>query len=146
MLAKYIGMDSEDITSTVNKWSSKVVTGIAFEDIKAEFLSDSITAQRAIEMYVRYGGYTQEKATETVNKWRAEKETGVAYDDIKEAFLDGDLSAGDVKNMYMTYGGLTEEKATEKVTVLISHRSTHSIEARGCTTLQLYVKSLLQSG
>ena len=118
MLSKYIGMDSEDITQTVNKWSSKVVTGIAFEDIKAEFLSGSITAARAVEMYMRYGGYTKDKATETVNKWRAEKETGVAYDDIKDAFMDGDISQGDAKNMYMTYGGLTEEKAAENVTVL----------------------------
>ena len=118
MLSKYLDMGSEEITETVNKWSSKVVTGIAFEDIKDEYLSGNITAQRAIDMYVRYGGYTKDKATETVNHWRAEKETGVAYDDIKEAFLDGDLSAGDVKNMYITYGGLTEEKAEEKVTVL----------------------------
>ena len=36
MLTKYSGMDSEDITAAVNKWSSKVVTGIAFEDIKDE--------------------------------------------------------------------------------------------------------------
>ena len=118
MLSKYMGMDSEDITETVNKWSSKVVTGIAFEDIKDEYLSGSITAANAIDMYVRYGGYTKDKATETVNKWRAEKETGVAYDDIKDAFMDGDISQGDAKNMYMTYGGLTEEKAAEKVTVL----------------------------
>ena len=118
MLSKYLDMGSEEITETVNKWSSKVVTGIAFEDIKDEYLSGNITAQRAIDMYVRYGGYTKDKATETVNHWRAEKETGVAYDDIKEAFFDGDLSAGDVKNMYITYGGLSEEKAEEKVTVL----------------------------
>lgn len=118
MLSKYMGMDSEDITETVNKWSSKVVTGIAFEDIKDEYLSGNITAVKAIDMYVRYGGYTKDKATETVNKWRAEKETGVAYDDIKDAFMDGDISQGDAKNMYMTYGGLTEQKAAEKVTVL----------------------------
>ena len=118
MLSKYLDMGSEEITETVNKWSSKVVTGIAFEDIKDEYLSGNITAQRAIDMYVRYGGYTKDKATETVNHWRAEKETGVAYDDIKEAFFDGDLSAGDVKNMYITYGGLSEEKAEEKVAVL----------------------------
>jgi hypothetical protein len=111
-------MDSEDITAAVNKWSSKVVTGVAFEDIKDEFLTGSITAQRAIEMYVRYGGYDQDKATETVNKWRSELETGIVYDDIDEAFIDGELSAGDARNMYITYGGLTEKDAAEKVTVL----------------------------
>ena len=118
MLTKYFDMDSEDITSTVNKWSSVVVTGTAFEDIKDEYLSGNLTADRAIDMYVRYGGYTKEKATETVTEWRAEKETGIAYGDIKEAFMDGDISQGDVKNMYITYGGYSEEDATWKVKIL----------------------------
>ena len=118
MLTKYFDMDREEVTATVNKWSCKVVTGIAFGDIKDEYLAGDITAKRAIEMYVRYGGYTQEKATETVTKWKAEKETGIAYDDIKEAFLDGEISQGDARNMYITYGGYTEEKATEKVAVM----------------------------
>ena len=118
MLTKYFDMDSDEITSTVNKWSSKVVTGIAFGDIKDEYLSGNITAARAIEMYVRYGGYSKEKATETVTKWRAEKETGLAYDDIKDSFMDGELSRAEAKNMYVTYGGYSEQEASEKVTVL----------------------------
>ena len=118
MLTKYMDMDSEEITATVNKWSSKVVTGIAFEDIKNEYLEGSITADRAIEMYVRYGGYSKEKATETVTKWGAEKETGVAYNDIEEAFLNGEITEKEAKNMYIQYGGLTEEKAKEKVIVM----------------------------
>ena len=118
MLTKYFDIDSEDITDIVNKWSSVVVTGIAFDDIKDEYFAGNITAQRAIEMYVRYGGYRQDRATEIITKWRAEKETGVAYDDIETAFMDGDISQGDAKNMYITYGGYTEEKAAEKVTVM----------------------------
>ena len=111
-------MDREDITPTVNKWSSKVVTGIAFDDIKEEFLDGNITAQRAIEMYVRYGGYDQDKASETVTKWRAEKETGIVYDDIKDAFMDGEITEGDVRNMYVTYGGYSDEEATEKAAIM----------------------------
>ena len=118
MLTKYSGMDSEDITPTVNKWSSKVVTGIAFDDIKEEFLDGNITAQRAVEMYVRYGGYDQDKASETVTKWRAEKETGIVYDDIKDAFMDGEITEGDVRNMYVTYGGYSQEEATEKAAIM----------------------------
>ena len=118
MLTKYFDMDSNDITDVVNKWSSVVVTGIAFDDIKEEYFAGTITAQRAIEMYVRYGGYRQDRATEIITKWRAEKETGVAYDDIETAFMDGDISQGDAKNMYITYGGYTEEAAAEKVTVM----------------------------
>ena len=144
MLTKYSGLDSEDISSAVNKWSSKVVTGIAFEDIKDEYLAVNITASRAIEMYVRYGGYAQDKATETVTKWGAEKDIGIAYDNIKDAFMDGDISVGDAKNMYITYGGLTDEKANEKVTVLAFVRKypeTDGISYSGVEAYQTYCKS-----
>ena len=117
-LTKYMDMDSEDITSTVNQWSSVVVTGIAFDDIKAEYLSGNITAERAIDMYVRYGDYSQDKATELVTKWRAEKETGIVYDDIDDAFMNGKITEGDARNMYITYGGYSKTEAAEKVTVL----------------------------
>lgn len=115
MLRKYCGMKPDEITETVNKWSSKVVTGIGWNDIQEEYLKGNITAQRAVEMYVRYGGYDKERAQVIVSKWRAEKETGIAYEDIDDAFLDGKITAGDVRNMYMTYGGLTQEKAEEQV-------------------------------
>lgn len=62
MLTRYMDMDSDDITATVNKWSSKVVTGIEYDDIDDEFFAGNITAKRAIEMYVRYGGYSQDDA------------------------------------------------------------------------------------
>lgn len=144
MLTKYSGLDREDITAAVNKWSSKVVTGIAFEDIKDEYLAGNITASRAIEMYVRYGGYTQDKATETVNKWRAEKETGIVYDDIKEAFMAGEISSGEAKNMYITYGGLAEEKANEKVAVMAfvkKYPGTDGISYAGVEAFQTYCES-----
>ena len=144
MLTKYFDMDSEEITDTVNKWSCKVVTGIAFEDIKDKFLEGNITAGRAIDMYVLYGGYTKEKATETVNKWRAEKEIGVAYDDIKDAFMDGEITKGDAKNMYITYGGYSEEEANEKVTVLAfvkQHPETDGISYAGVDAYQTYCES-----
>jgi N12 class adenine-specific DNA methylase len=66
MLTKYCDMDSDEITATVNKWSSYVVTGIKYEDIDDEFIDGNMTASRAIEMYVRYGSMTREKATEKV--------------------------------------------------------------------------------
>ena len=122
MLTKHFGMDSEDITATVNKWSSKVVTGIEYDDIKQEFLDGNITAARAIEMRVRYGGYTKEKATETVTKWRAEKETGIVYDDIDDAFMAGEISAAEARNMYITYGGYSAEDAAEKAGALAFER------------------------
>ena len=117
MLTRYFDLDSEEITQLVNEWSSIVVTGIEYSEIKQAFLDGEISEQRAIEMRMRYGGYDREKATETVTEWRAEKETGVAYDDIKDAFMDGDITAADARNMYTTYGGYTEEDATWKVKV-----------------------------
>ena len=74
MLSKYTDMDSEEITATVNKWSSKVVTGIAYGDIADEFLNGNISESRAVEMYVRYGGYDKEEAQEKVYALAFEKE------------------------------------------------------------------------
>lgn len=68
-LKKYSSLTREEITEAVNKWSSKVVTGIAFDDIKEQFMSGNLTQNKAIDMYVRYGGYTREKAAETVSVW-----------------------------------------------------------------------------
>ena len=130
MLTKYSGMNSEDITATVNKWSCKVVTGMEYDDIKQEFLNGNITATRAIEMRVRYGGYTKEKATETVTKWKAEKDTGIVYDDIDDAFKNGEISAAEARNMYITYGGYSEDKAAEKVGTLAFERDYPELSER----------------
>ena len=69
MLKKYSSLNRNEITEIVNRWSSKVVTGISFDDIKEQFMSGDLTQSKAAEMYVRYGGYTKEKAAETVSVW-----------------------------------------------------------------------------
>lgn len=115
MMDKYLDMDSDEITATVNKWSSKVVTGIAFEDIRQEFLDGNMTASRAIDMYVLYGGYTRENATEIVKEWTFEKETGIAYDDMKDAFMDGKLSEREAISARVEYGGVSQEDAEDTV-------------------------------
>ena len=130
MLTKHFGMESEDVTATVNKWSCKVVTGIEYDDIKQEFLDGNITAARAIEMRVRYGGYTKEKATATVTKWKAEKDTGIVYDDIDDAFKDGEISAAEARNMYTSYGGYSAEEAAEKVGELAFKRDYPELDGR----------------
>ena len=117
-LEKYLDMDSDEITALVNKWSSKVVTGIDYDDIKNEYLSGNISASRAIDMRVLYGGETREKATQTVNEWKAFKDTGIEYGEIKEAFMDGDISATQAKQMYIEYGGKSAQEAAETVSVL----------------------------
>jgi hypothetical protein len=78
MLTKYTDMDSEDITAAVNRWSSKVVTGIAYEDIQDEYLAGNLTADRAIEMLTRYGGKTKTAARADVQYWAFKRD----YPDI----------------------------------------------------------------
>lgn len=85
LLTKYFDMDSEEITDTVNKWSSKVVTGIAYEDIKDEYIAGNITASRAIEMRMRYGGYSKEDASETVNYWAFCRDNPKYAEDINQS-------------------------------------------------------------
>lgn len=74
MLTKYTDMESDEITAQVNKWSCKIVTGIAYGDIGDEFLEGNITEKRAIEMYMRYGGVSEKDATEKVAALAFEKE------------------------------------------------------------------------
>ena len=83
MLRKYVGMKPDEVTSTINQWSSKVVTGIAYEDIKDEFLAGNMTASRAIDMRVRYGGKSKADATAEVTAWNAEKKYGLSSDIAK---------------------------------------------------------------
>ena len=115
MLTKYFDLDSEEITATVNKWSCKVVTGIAFEDIKNEFLNGNITADRAIEMRVRYGGETKKDAEAVVQKWQCEKDTGNPYDELQELYVAGKISSDEAILSMQQYGGVAKSDATATV-------------------------------
>ena len=115
MLSKHFDMDSEEVTATINKWSSKVVTGIAFDDIKYEYMEGNITASKAIDMYVRYGGYTRESAMKTVEKWKFEKDYGFAYDDRVYAFKKGKVDAATLRKAMIEFGGLTEKDADDNL-------------------------------
>ena len=118
MLKKYVGLDNQEVTEQVNRWSSYVVTGIKFDDIKQAYLDGEITLNRAIEMYTLYGSYTKERATEIVSKWGSIKETGYEIDELDDAYFDGEVSLSTVRSMYIKYGGYTAEEAEEEITVL----------------------------
>ena len=115
MLRKYVGMNADDVTSTINQWSCKVVTGIAYEDIKGEFLAGNMTASRAIDMRVRYGGKSREDAQKEVEGWNFEKKYGFSYSDRKNAYINGEVSASELRNAMTTYGGMTAEEADENI-------------------------------
>ena len=137
MLNKYMSMDSEEITATVNKWSSKVVTGIAFENIKDAFMSGNITATRAVDMYVRYGGYTKEEAGAKISYWAFCKENP-KYDYFTETnvkdyhefaepadislevyaqFIDGTKDLADIKDKW---GGVELSKRDQVLEIIHS--------------------------
>ena len=111
MMEKHLDMDSEDILSQVNRWSSKVVTGIAFEDIKEEFLAGNITASRAIDMYVLYGGYTKEDARATVQYWDFKNRYPDVYADDAwfDAYYEKIQSSGIPIKTYMEYRNQVRE-------------------------------------
>ena len=115
MLKKYVGMNADDVTSTINQWSCKVVTGIAYEDIKGEFLAGNMTASRAIDMRVRYGGKSREDAQKEVEGWNFEKKYGFSYSDRKNAYINGEVSASQLRTAMTTYGGMTAEEADENI-------------------------------
>lgn len=115
MLEKYMDMDSQSIDATVNKWSSKVVTGIAFEDIKEEFLAGNLTASRAAEMYARYGGYSKEDAKAAVKGWQFEHEWGFSYSQRKSAYKSGQITSSELRTILMDMGGKTAEEAEQDI-------------------------------
>lgn len=115
MLKKYVGMSSDEVTSIINEWSCKVVTGIAYDDIKGEFLTGNITASRAIDMRVRYGGKTRENAQKEVEGWNFEKKYGFSYSDRVDAFLNGKISSSAMRTALMEYGGMSGTEADDTI-------------------------------
>ena len=118
MLRKYVGMKADEVTSTINQWSSKVVTGIAYDDIKDEFMSGKITASRAIDMRVRYGGETTEEAREKVEDWNFEKKYGFSYSNRKDAYINGEVSATTLRQAMISHKGMTAEDADNEIRAL----------------------------
>lgn len=94
MLTRYVDMDSEDISKTVNKWSCVVVTGIEYDDIKEEYMAGNLTASRAAEMYVKYGGYSWEDADLKVKVFEWQKEVPNCDEITTSAIKDYDEIAG----------------------------------------------------
>ena len=117
MLEKYTDLTDEEITKTVNRWSSKVVTGIAYDDIDEAFLEGNISAARASEMYQRYGGLTKEAAGEKIAVLKFIKDypqfdAGDVSYSMVEGFLTYGESAGiDVNVFYDVWKYNTAAKA-----------------------------------
>ena len=115
ILSKHMGMDSDDVTELVNKWSMKVVLGIEYDSIKDQFIEGKVTESKAIEWRVRYGSEAQKDAAATVTKWKCEKETGIPYDEVKDEFLDGNITESKAIDMMIKYGGKKQKDAEQTV-------------------------------
>ena len=128
MLKKYSGLNREDITRTVNKWSSKIVTGIAYDDIKEQFMSGNLSQSKAADMYVRYGGYSREDANATVAEWKFEKDypdSKISYE-IYQDWLTNGKNRGVTLEVYTDVSlfrkpvGVKTAKAQEDVAAYIN--------------------------
>ncbi len=69
MLQRYLNLSGKEITAAVNQWSAKVVTGVAYGDIKEAYLSGQLSKRQAVDMYVRFGGMERQQAREKVEVW-----------------------------------------------------------------------------
>lgn len=69
MLRRYLNLSKAEITEVVNKWSAKVVTGVAYGDIKEAYLGGQLSKRQAVDMYVRFGGMERQQAREKVEVW-----------------------------------------------------------------------------
>jgi hypothetical protein len=117
MLEKYTDMTDEEITKKVNRWSSKVVTGIAYDDIGDEFLEGNITASRASEMFMRYGSMTKEEAGKKVAVLQFVKDypqfdvNDVSYSMVEGFSTYGESAGIDVNIFYDAWKYKTNAKA-----------------------------------
>lgn len=115
MLTDYFDLDSDEIEATIQKWSSKVDTGIAYDDIKTEYMDGNITSAQAVDMYVKYGGYTKKEAEETIADYDFENEYGFSYSNRVTAYKEGIVSSSEMKSILMEHGNLNETDAEDTV-------------------------------
>ena len=114
-LQKYAGMSQMAAAHEVDEWSSLVVTGIAYDDISAEFIKGNITAYRAEEMLIKYGHLYARDAAEKVKEWQMEKDTGLSYSKLNDAYIHGDVTEYQAIDYLMQYGQLSREEAEAKI-------------------------------
>ena len=117
MLKRYLNMKEDAVDELVTKWSCKVVTGIAYDDIKQAYLDKEISANRAKEMLKLYGGHDEESAAQKVTEYTFEAETGVAYSERKAAYLAGEVSAKTLRDALVKSGRYSQQEAALQVEV-----------------------------
>lgn len=83
LVGKYTDLTKVETTKIINQWSAKVVTGVAYGDIKEAYLSGQLSKRQAVDMYVRFGGMDRQQAREKVEVWEFVKRypecEGISY-------------------------------------------------------------------
>ena len=114
-LQNYAGLSRIEAEHEVDKWSSLVVTGIAYEDISEEYIKGNITEYRAKEMLEKYGHMYYRDAEEKVREWQMEKDTGLSYSKLSDAYIHDDITEYQAIDYLMKYGQLSQEEAEAKI-------------------------------
>ena len=106
-----LDMSAEDISAALNMWSCKVVTGVAFQDIKELYLEGSLSAAKVIEMYQRYGGYTREDARNKIRYWDYQKKypDTTVYQGWFDTYAEKVEASGVPLEIYISYRSATRE-------------------------------------
>lgn len=86
LVGKYTDLTKVETTKIINQWSAKVVTGVAYGDIKEAYLGGQLSKRQAVDMYVRFGGMERQQAREKVEVWEFVKRypecEGISYSAI----------------------------------------------------------------
>lgn len=124
MLMDYGGMIERKAEEQIQKWTSEIETGVAFNEISDAYVAGDITKDQAAEMLMQYGKYADDKAEAQVQKWTSEIETGIRYSDIGDSFLYDEITRDEAIDMYMKYGGKTLEEAEDAVNKIAFKKAT----------------------
>lgn len=114
-LVKYVGMTPKEAEKTSLEWQMEADTGIAYGNLRDEYVSGRVSAANAARYIVKYGGQNEAEAEAKVREWQCEKDTGIAYSDIDTEVKTGRLEPEKAIAMLEKYGGKDEDKATKTV-------------------------------
>ena len=116
-LVDYCGLDQDDSTATVKKWSFEVDYGFAYSNMKDEFIADTISASQAQNALMEYGGKDQDDAENTVKEWEFLRDYGFEWDNRGDAYKSGEISRNDLRTILINEGGMTGEEADLQIQV-----------------------------
>ena len=115
-LQLYGGMSAEDAKARVQEWTCKIVTGIAYSDLREAMVTGEIDQKKAAKYLQTYGGMSAEAAKARAAYWGF-CETYPEYAEMSEEsvtkYLGGLQAAGIKPGVYYGFWKDTKEMKTE---------------------------------